>query len=100
MPGNVRAAPTIDRGTRFKFSIDAVSSFVSALPHFGQRALNNLPFDERLRFILFLPRFVHHGTPAIETFLNFLFRPLLGWLVVTFERAKIILRREMFRRVV
>jgi hypothetical protein len=51
IPGNVRAAVVTDRGTRFRFSTAIISSLVSVLPHFGQRALKNRIFGGRLRFM-------------------------------------------------
>jgi len=51
MPGNVRAEVTTDKGTRFKFSATVRSSFVSVLPHFGQRAEKTLSFGGRFRFV-------------------------------------------------
>src|SRR5438093_1759384 len=51
IPGNVRAAVAMDRGTRFRFSAAFRSSLVSALPHFGQRAEKSLSFGGRFLFM-------------------------------------------------
>jgi hypothetical protein len=51
IPGNVRAAIATDNGTRFRFSAAVMSSFVSLLPHFGQRAEKTLNFGGRFRFV-------------------------------------------------
>ena len=51
MPGKIRAEVAIDKGTRFKFSEAVRSSFVSVLPHFGQRAEKTLSFGDRFRFV-------------------------------------------------
>jgi hypothetical protein len=50
-PGNVRALVTAVSGTSFRFSAAVRSSFVSLLPHFGQRAENTLNFGGRFRFM-------------------------------------------------
>ena len=51
IPGNVRAAVATDRRTRFRFSAAVRSSFVSVLPHSGQRAENTLNLGGRFRFM-------------------------------------------------
>ena len=51
IPGNVRATVATDKGTRLRFWAAVKSSFVSPLPQFGQRALKNLIFGGRLRFM-------------------------------------------------
>jgi hypothetical protein len=45
------AAVAKDKGTRFKFSTAVISSFVSVLPHFGQRAEKTLSFGGRFLFM-------------------------------------------------
>jgi hypothetical protein len=52
MPGNVKALVTAEMGTRLRFSDAFRSSFVSVLPHFGQRAEKIFNFDARFCFAL------------------------------------------------
>ena len=50
-PGPYRPLVRAVKGTSFKFSAATISSFVSVLPHSGQRAEKTLSFGGRFRFV-------------------------------------------------